>query len=272
MFTNAMEIFKLLDKSNCRKCNETTCLAFASKVFLGQKSLDLCPSIDPEILKRYQAREKPNKPGERGNALKEVKSQLKRCDLEEAARRTGAQFINNRLTLKICGKPFSLENSGRIITDIHTIPWLVLPVISYVLHCKGIPLTGKWISFREIENAREKNGLFVQLTEKPLQKIADTHTELFEELSLLFNGRETQNFYDSDIALVLEPLPLVPILICYWKPEEGMEPDLRLFFDSSVSENAGEATAYNLATGLVMMFGKLTITHSWNETYVHGKE
>jgi len=30
---NAMEIFKLLEKSNCRECNEKTCLAFAGAVF-----------------------------------------------------------------------------------------------------------------------------------------------------------------------------------------------------------------------------------------------
>ena len=35
-FPNAMEVFKLLNKSNCRKCNEQTCLAFASKIDLGR--------------------------------------------------------------------------------------------------------------------------------------------------------------------------------------------------------------------------------------------
>lgn len=272
MFANAMEVFKLLDKSNCRKCNETTCLAFASKVFLGQKPLDMCPCVDPEILKRYGGKEKQLRSSEEEmeNTLSDLKKKLQDCDLEDAARRTGGRFENNRLTLKIFGKPFSLENSGRIITDIHTIPWLVIPVISHVLHCKGMPLTGRWMSFREIDNAREKNGLFVQRAEKPLQKIADTHPDLFEDLTLLFNGRETQNRYDSDISLKLVPLPLVPILICYWKAEEGMESDLRLFFDSSASVNAGADIAFNLGAGLVRMFEKLTITHAWNEAAVHG--
>ena len=30
---NAMEIFKLLDQSNCRECGQKTCLAFAGAVF-----------------------------------------------------------------------------------------------------------------------------------------------------------------------------------------------------------------------------------------------
>ena len=272
MFANAMEVFKLLDKSNCRKCNETTCLAFASKVFLGQKTLDLCPAVDPEILKAHGGKGKQPRLSEEEmeRALAEMKNELQACDLEEAARRTGGRFENNRLILKIFGKPFALENSGKIITDIHTIPWLVLPVISHVLHCKGVPLTGRWMSFREIENAREKNGLFVQRAEKPLKKIADTHTELFEDLAMLFNGRKTETLYDSDVSLVLEPLPMLPILICYWKPEEGMESDLRLFFDSSASANAGADIAFNLGAGLVRMFEKLTVTHGWNQASVHG--
>jgi len=32
-FSNAMGVFHLLDKSNCRKCNDQICLAFSSKVF-----------------------------------------------------------------------------------------------------------------------------------------------------------------------------------------------------------------------------------------------
>ncbi|MFH1350796.1 MAG: (Fe-S)-binding protein, partial [Pseudomonadota bacterium] len=39
---NPVEILKLLDKSNCRRCNEATCLAFAAAVFKGKKRLDEC--------------------------------------------------------------------------------------------------------------------------------------------------------------------------------------------------------------------------------------
>ena len=50
---NAMEIFKILEKSNCRECGEKTCLAFAGTVYQGRKQLDRCPRIDEEIIKVY---------------------------------------------------------------------------------------------------------------------------------------------------------------------------------------------------------------------------
>lgn len=63
-FANAMEVFKLLDKSNCRKCNEQTCLAFASKVFLGERHLNEYPALSHEILDQYRDRQKKNRPVE----------------------------------------------------------------------------------------------------------------------------------------------------------------------------------------------------------------
>ena len=50
---NAMEIFKHLEKSNCRKCNESTCLSFAAAVFKGKRQIEECPQLDQEIIARY---------------------------------------------------------------------------------------------------------------------------------------------------------------------------------------------------------------------------
>jgi hypothetical protein len=266
-FANAMEVFKLLEKSNCRKCNETTCLAFPSKVFLGQKSLDQCPARDQEVIQRYGKRQERFEPGEADleKALQVLKNQLKDCDLSRAAQRTGGKFVNGRLTLKIFGKPFSLDNTGRFQSDLHINPWIVMPVLRYVLHCQGRDLTGKWVPFRELKNGRERNGLFVQRSEKALKKIADTYLNLFEDLILIFSGKKVENHYESDISLVLYPLPRVPLLICYWKPEDGMASDLHLFYDSSADINAGIDVIFGLTSGIVQMFEKMAVTHGVRE-------
>ncbi|PLX44033.1 MAG: hypothetical protein C0611_14470 [Desulfobacteraceae bacterium] len=47
---NAMEIFKLLDQSNCRECGQKTCLSFAGSVFRGQIKLEECPKLDRETI------------------------------------------------------------------------------------------------------------------------------------------------------------------------------------------------------------------------------
>jgi ArsR family metal-binding transcriptional regulator len=43
-----LEIYKLLPKSNCRKCGQPTCMMFASLATDGAKTADDCPQLDPE--------------------------------------------------------------------------------------------------------------------------------------------------------------------------------------------------------------------------------
>jgi len=65
------------------------------------------------------------------------------------------------------------------------------------------------------ESGRKWLRFFVQRCEKPLKAVADTYADLFEDIIRLFNGKQVENHYQSDISLILHPLPKVPILICY---------------------------------------------------------
>jgi hypothetical protein len=79
----------------------------------------------------------------------------------------------------------------------------------------------------------------------------------------VFSGRQVANLFDSDISLVLYPLPKVPILICYWKPEDGLESSLNLFFDDTAEKNLNIESIYALGTGLVRMFEKVAHRHGF---------
>ncbi|NNG01130.1 MAG: DUF3786 domain-containing protein [Desulfobacteraceae bacterium] len=262
-FKNLMEIFKLLNKTNCRKCNETTCLAFAAAVFKGEKQLAACPDLDPGIIAQYGVQEKRQSGYEADleKALAYLKSEVSAVDFSTAAKRIGAVSANGKLTLKVMGKDFSVDNKGYLYSDIHVNPWVTIPILTYILQCKGSPVNGKWMPLRELPGGQERYRLFAQRCEKPLKKLADTHTELFEDLVDIFNGRPVENHYQSDIAIVLQPLPLVPMLVCYWKPEDGMASDLNLFFDASAPDNLGMDGIYALGTGIVNMFEKLALRH-----------
>jgi acetyl-CoA decarbonylase/synthase complex subunit gamma len=51
MALTGVEIFKLLPKTNCKKCGHPTCLAFAMKLAQRQASLDACPDVSEEAKK-----------------------------------------------------------------------------------------------------------------------------------------------------------------------------------------------------------------------------
>jgi hypothetical protein len=263
-FKNLMAVFQLLDKSNCRKCNEKTCMSFAAAVFKGERPLSDCPKIDPDILRQYDT----NAPmtAEAGSEMEArieaLKSEIREMDLAASADRIGAAFDGTRLTLMVMGKPFRIDVEGKLFTDIHVNPWVMIPILHYVIHCRGVPVSGRWVPYRELPGGRDGYRLFAQRCEKPLKRLADSSPAFFKDLVDVFSGKPVAHHYQSDIAVVLRPLPLVPILICYSLPEEGMDSSLNLFFDATAEENLGIQGLYALGTGIVRMFEKLALRHA----------
>ncbi len=74
MALTGIEIFKLLPKTNCKKCGHPTCLAFAMKLAQRQASLDACPDVS-EDAKRIlgEASAPPIRPITIGSGDKAVK-------------------------------------------------------------------------------------------------------------------------------------------------------------------------------------------------------
>jgi len=260
---NAMEIFKLLPKTNCRECSEKTCLAFAGAVFQGRKPLDQCPYLESAVIEQYgQAIEKPpTSEDEMEKALQLLKDRVAETDLPSAALKLGGRLTNGRLTLKILGKDFSVDPQGNLYSEIHVHPWVTIPILNYIVDGGGIPASGKWVPLRELPSGQDWHRLFGQRCEKPLKKIADTYPDLFEDMVHLFNGKPVQEHYQADISLVLHPLPNLPLLICYWKPEDGLDSDLNLFFDATAEKNLNIGSIFALGTGLVRMFEKIALRH-----------
>lgn len=261
-----MEIFKLLDQSNCRKCNEKTCMAFAAAVFKGKRSLSECPYVDAETAAAFEGRNAQQQADVRldvNEAVERLRGKVRQTDLGEAARRLGARYANGRITVKVMGKDFSVDQEGRVYTDIHVNPWVTVPVFDYIVNARGTLSTGRWMPLRELKGGRERAGLFAQRCEKPLKRIADTYTDFFNDMLEIFNGRRSETRFDADTAVVLHPLPRAPILVCYWSPEEGMESNLQVFFDACVQDNLSIHSIYTLGAGLVQMFEKLSLKHAF---------
>ena len=260
---NAMEVFKLLDKSNCRLCEEATCLAFAAAVFQGRRQLSECPRLEADVVERYSGgADQPRTMDQDAEAaLRRMQGQIAKVDLAAAAERLGGHCTNGKLTLRILGKEFSVDQQGRFTTDIHVHGWIAGPVLAYVLRSEGKTPSGNWVPLRELAGGRDWHRFFTQRCEKPLKAVADTYTDLFEDMVHLFNGRMVRRHFDADIGVVLHPLPKLPLLVCYWKPDEGMPSDLNLFFDDTAAANLPIEAIYTLGAGLALMFEKIAQRH-----------
>ncbi|MDO8602647.1 MAG: acetyl-CoA decarbonylase/synthase complex subunit gamma [Candidatus Omnitrophota bacterium] len=59
MALSGLDIYKLLPKTNCKKCGSPTCLAFAMKLAMKKASLDECPDITAEAKKALEESSRP---------------------------------------------------------------------------------------------------------------------------------------------------------------------------------------------------------------------
>ena len=74
MALSGVEIFKLLPKTNCKKCGSPTCLAFAMKLAQRQASIDSCPDVSEESKQKLgEASAPPIRPVTLGAGDKAVK-------------------------------------------------------------------------------------------------------------------------------------------------------------------------------------------------------
>ena len=86
--------------------------------------------------------------------------------------------------------------------------------------------------------------------------------DCFEGLVHFFGGQRVALQFESDVSVVIYPLPKVPIMIFYWGGvEDGMESKLNLLFDKSVDENLTNGSLFTFCVGLALMFEKLSQRH-----------
>ncbi|MCO1603518.1 DUF3786 domain-containing protein [Desulfosporosinus nitroreducens] len=260
---NPLNIYKLLPKSNCKLCGVATCLAFAAAVIQGQKRLNECPHLEKNTIKeldgkiiRQMTAEKQLK-----QVLVPLQVEIFAIDFPGSVKRLGAKLSGDKLTVKCLGKDFTVDSKGNVISDCHINVWVIVPLLNYIIRSAGIDPSEKWVPFRELSSDTVWNSFFEQRFEKPLKQLIDSYPDLIEDLIYIFNGKPVETSFTSDISLVLYPLPKIPLLICYKKPEEDLESKLNVFFDSTAGDNLQIDSIYRLCVGLLVMFQKISSRH-----------
>ncbi|MCB2228609.1 MAG: DUF3786 domain-containing protein [Desulfarculaceae bacterium] len=258
-----LDILKVLPQTNCRDCGAPTCMVFAVAVSQGKRPLDDCPHLDPEVAASASvaSKEAPKMMDDIMAALGPLREKIKTLDLEPLARPLGARYKDGKLFINCLGRDFSVDQEGQVYSGCHINGWVAPPVLNYVINGGGPDPKGQWVPLRDLPGGKDWGRFFEHQCEKRLWKIIDDYTELMEDLVDVFGGKPAPEMFDSDIAVVIYPLPKLPMLLCYWKPEDGMASSLNVFFDVTAEDNLPIGSIYSLATGLAVMFEKVSQTH-----------
>ncbi|MEW6428880.1 MAG: DUF3786 domain-containing protein [Thermodesulfobacteriota bacterium] len=260
---NPLELYKLLPKSNCGQCYLPSCLAFAAAVLKGEKGLDDCPHLPPDSVARHGGGvdRRPSWDDNLQEQLAALRRQVAAVDFAEAAGRLGADLHDGKLLVRCLGKTFLVDRQGNVASECHTHAGLTIPLLSYIVHSKGGAPAGRWVPFRELEGGAPMSALFARRGEQNLRKLADSDPELFATLVTSFSARHAATPFTARVTVVLEPLPLLPVLLAYWPAEDDLESDLNIFFDAAADRHLPIDNIFSLAVGMVMMFEKIAKRH-----------
>ncbi|MEW6595075.1 MAG: DUF3786 domain-containing protein [Thermodesulfobacteriota bacterium] len=258
----ALTVYKILPRTNCGKCQLPSCLAFAGAIVGGSRKLTECPDLDQAVAADFAAKHQQPGPKEENQAefLDKLQRKMAGIDLAAVAPLIGATVRDETIVINSLGKDFVLDQQGNMTSECHIIPWVLAPLLSCITHETHAEISGHWISFREIPGGIEWQGLFTRRCEEPLRLLADANPDLLTDLIALFKGK-TIEWYEADIALILYPLPKVPVLICYQGQEGDLQSKLTMFFDASCKTNLHTKSIFTLCSGLVRMFAKIAEHH-----------
>ena len=92
-------------------------------------------------------------------------------------------------------------------------------------------------------------------------RVADQEVEGQFRRFLQDHVAQVDRQFQSDISVVLHPLPKLPVMICYWRPDEGLGSSINVFFDETADRNLDIGSIFSLGAGMTQMFQKLALRH-----------
>nr|MBF0222406.1 DUF3786 domain-containing protein [Desulfobulbaceae bacterium] len=263
---NPYDIYKILNKSNCRQCLLPSCMAFAVALVQGGKKPKDCPYLTSESIALLNCHESPETlETDQEKILTTLKDEVAKTDLSATAARLNTQFVDDKIGISCLGKTFWIDGLGRLSSECHTNHWVYLPLLHYILHSKGKKPQDNWVNFGGLKGATKAWAqYFSHRCEDALRQLADAHPELLFEILDIFGAKKKKNITNADYCLVIEPLPNVLLMINYWPPEDDFNSQLTLLFDTSTQDNLDLDSLYLISRGLVEMFRELLVKHSKN--------
>lgn len=258
-----IDIYRKLPQTNCRDCGFASCFAFATAVLKGERQASSCPHLSKDDAERIVALVEtlPDIDTVRSEIVDKLRKAMQGIDLAASAERLGGRYENGRLVVRCLGRDFAVDGAGNVASECHTHSGLVIPLLGYIVHSTGKAPSGTWTPFRELPGAAQRGPLFHRRAEEALARLADRHPELFEDIITLFGGERSAGAFGANVSVVLYPLPKAPVLFCYWNADGDLGSQLKIFFDATAADQLPVESVFELGTGLVMMFEKISQKH-----------
>jgi hypothetical protein len=160
-------------------------------------------------------------------------------DIEEQCRKSGAQYLPDRKTIVIdhlnrtyhIGYP---EGEVTLAGSAEAVPVRdKILILHYFTRAKGTPLTGKMITYKELQEGINYYPTFFKRSIDPIiNRYNDEPLKLLDAAKRL-GGHKAEY---GDAAVTIPAFPGVPLTFVLWRGDKEFAPDGNIMFDSTISD------------------------------------
>lgn len=163
---------------------------------------------------------------------------IKKMNLEERARRAGADYLNGedgeKITIYFFSELYQIRfpqieffSSSKKVVSLVT----RILLLHYLIRADGNPLAGKWVAYKDIPGGLLYAGVFARRVTEPLQMRFGKSAKAFREAGIKSGGEPVEI---GDASFILRALPRVPLQYVLWEGDEEFPPSAQLLFDACV--------------------------------------
>ncbi|MDA8100090.1 MAG: DUF3786 domain-containing protein [Nitrospiraceae bacterium] len=237
----AVEIYKLLPKTNCGACGMPTCFGFATKVAAGMASIDACTNLS-EAVRRELARDTAGRRESPGTvyeqALMALRPKFAALDLAALAKTFGADVIApGRIAISFLNARYTITRD-RITDDRGTEPLPFISILIYNHLCMPAPPqpSGEWITFSSVPASHAKDKAWAGHVEDVIARHFAGNAEGLRAACEALGGIRAEIKGSHDAAYEFRFFPRYPALLLFYDavPEENFPAQVKLLLDRNV--------------------------------------
>jgi hypothetical protein len=236
----AVEIYRLLPKTNCGKCGLPSCFGFAAKLATGQASPDDCASMTDagrEALREADIGKRDSPGTVYEQALASLQPKVRALDFEKVASQFGAVLLDSdKIEIKFLNENFRITKQR--ITDTagrEPKPWISILIYNHLCMPDPPPPAGEWITFSSIPASHAKDKAWAGHVEEVIARHFTGKVDALKEICRQFSGNKATIQGNHDIAFEFRFFPHYPALLLFYDAvlEEGFPAQCRLLLDKT---------------------------------------
>lgn len=190
---------------------------------------------------------------------------IREMNLEERARKAGADYQRSgdgeKITLSFFLEPYQIsfpqiEFYAPSKKTVSLVTRILL--LHYLIRADGSPVTGKWVSYKDIPGGLLYTSVFTRRVTDPLARKFGRSAKGFKEMAIPLGGQPAGV---GDASLILKVFPFIPMQYVLWEGDDEFPPSAQLLFDASVD--------HYLSLEDIVVLGQITTGRLIQRSMVH---